>query len=211
MHVHVGSVLSAAKYGSTGYGYQSLSWLAEQGKWIFPCPSSRLRIWSHRTGLAVQFRASTLILHAQAQFGAYSRGPLPSPSLLPSVFRDDDDDDDENGGDDGIYLRKTYTSPIRATSHRASAPEAEVHETSATAYALPALLRHHPVPALSAYARNSAGRLQPPACKQRATRLQGPLVLLHLIRRVPGDEANGGGGVGPQEENLHGQPTAPHM
>ena len=40
---------------------QSCSWSAEQGKLIFPCPRSRLRIWSRETGLAVPSRVSLLI------------------------------------------------------------------------------------------------------------------------------------------------------
>ena len=53
-------------------------------KTIFPCPRSRLRIWSRETGSAVPSGASRLILHThQAESGAYSR-----VSLLPSAFRD---------------------------------------------------------------------------------------------------------------------------
>ena len=35
---------------------------AEQGKLIFPCPRSRLRIWLRETGLAVPSRVSLLIV-----------------------------------------------------------------------------------------------------------------------------------------------------
>ena len=35
--------------------------LAEQGKIIFPCPRSRLKIWSRETGSAVPSRVSMLI------------------------------------------------------------------------------------------------------------------------------------------------------
>ena len=38
-----------------------LSWSAEQGKIIFPCPRSRLRIWSRETGSAVPSRVGLLI------------------------------------------------------------------------------------------------------------------------------------------------------
>ena len=51
---------------------QSCSWSAEQGKLFFPCPRSRLRIWSRETGLAVPSRVSLLILHTRAEYGAYS-------------------------------------------------------------------------------------------------------------------------------------------
>ena len=43
-----------------------------RGKCIFPCPCTRLRIWSRETGLAVPSRVSLLILHTQAESGAYS-------------------------------------------------------------------------------------------------------------------------------------------
>ena len=46
--------------GSTGRGRQSCSWSDEQGKWIFPCPRSRLKMWSPETGSAVPSRASLL-------------------------------------------------------------------------------------------------------------------------------------------------------
>ena len=48
----------------------------------FPCPRSRLRIWSRETDSAFPFRVSPLILHAQAEPGAYSRAPL-----FPVAFR----------------------------------------------------------------------------------------------------------------------------
>ena len=40
---------------------QSCLWSAEQGNIHFPCPRSRLRIWSRETGLAVPSRVSLLI------------------------------------------------------------------------------------------------------------------------------------------------------
>ena len=39
---------------------QFSTWSAEQGKTIFPCPRSRLRIWSRETGSAVPSRVSLL-------------------------------------------------------------------------------------------------------------------------------------------------------
>ena len=42
----------------------------------FPCPHSRLRIWSRETGSAVPSRVSLLILHTQAESAAF-RGGLP--------------------------------------------------------------------------------------------------------------------------------------
>ena len=51
------------------------SWSAEQGEKINKCPPLRLRIWSRETGTAVPSHVSLLILHIQAESGAYSRDP----------------------------------------------------------------------------------------------------------------------------------------
>ena len=56
-----------------------------RGNMNFPCPRSRLRIWSRETGLAVPSRVRLLILHAQAESGAYSRAPLFPPAFRHSV------------------------------------------------------------------------------------------------------------------------------
>ena len=69
------------QYGSTGYGCQSgLLWSGKQGKYIFPCPCSHLRIWSRETLPAVPSRVNTLILNAQA--GYVSRFPADLKSQL---------------------------------------------------------------------------------------------------------------------------------
>ena len=53
---------------------QPCSWSAEPRKaGFFLCPRSRPRIWSRETGSAVPSRVSLLILHPQAESGAYSR------------------------------------------------------------------------------------------------------------------------------------------
>ena len=44
-----------------GQSCQSCSWSAEQGKWIFPCPRSHLRVWSCETVSAVASRVSLLV------------------------------------------------------------------------------------------------------------------------------------------------------
>ena len=49
----------------------------------FPCPRARLKIWSRETGSAIPSRASLLILHTEAESGAYSQAPL-----LPPAFHD---------------------------------------------------------------------------------------------------------------------------
>ena len=51
-----------AEYGSTGIGCQSCTWSAEQGRNIFPCPRSRLRIWCRETGSAVPSRIVSLLI-----------------------------------------------------------------------------------------------------------------------------------------------------
>ena len=63
-----------------------MSLKAEQGKLIFPCPRSRLRIWSRETGPAVPSRVSLLILHTQAESGAYSRGSSRVPRRCPFIY-----------------------------------------------------------------------------------------------------------------------------
>ena len=55
--------------------------VAKQGKWNFACPRSRQRVWSRELGLAVPSRVSLLILHTQAESGAYL-----GDSTLPSRF-----------------------------------------------------------------------------------------------------------------------------
>ena len=76
-------------YGSTGYGCQSCSWSTERGIFFLPCPRSRLRIWSRETGLVVPSRVSPVILHFQAESGAYSRDssrfPRRRPFMKPST------------------------------------------------------------------------------------------------------------------------------
>ena len=65
---------------------QSCSWSAEQEKGIFSCPCSRPRIWSCETGPAVPSRVSLLILHIQAESGAYSRDSSRLPPWRPFIY-----------------------------------------------------------------------------------------------------------------------------
>ena len=74
-----------AEYRSTGQGCQSCSWSAEQGKLIFPCPRTCLRIWSRETGSAVPSRVSLFILHTQAESGAYLRDSSRVPRRRPFI------------------------------------------------------------------------------------------------------------------------------
>ena len=88
MYVCMVITYTIAKYGSTGWGCQSCSWSAEQGKIIFPCPRTCLRIWSRETGSAVPSLISLLILHTQAESGAYSRDSYRFPRRRPFIYLD---------------------------------------------------------------------------------------------------------------------------
>ena len=66
MLIYVWSSLTT-EYGSTAQSCQSCSGSAEQGKLMFPCLRSRLRIWSRETGSAVPSRVSLPILHTWAE------------------------------------------------------------------------------------------------------------------------------------------------
>ena len=67
------------------FGCQSCSLSAEQEKCIFPCPRSRLRIWSRGTVSAVPSRVSLLIsalrLNLVLTCGEFSRIPRWRPSV----------------------------------------------------------------------------------------------------------------------------------
>ena len=73
---------------STGWGCQSYScsWSAEKGKWTFPCPRSRPRIWSRETGSAVLSRVSLLIFILKAESGAYLRDSSRFPRRRPLIY-----------------------------------------------------------------------------------------------------------------------------
>ena len=75
-----------AERGTTGSGSQSCLWCAEQGKSIFPCPRSRLRIGSRETGSSVPSRISPLIFHTQAEYGAYLRDSSRFPRRRPFIY-----------------------------------------------------------------------------------------------------------------------------
>ena len=52
----------------------------------FPCPRSRLELWFRETDLAVPSRVSLLILHTQAESGAYSRDCSRCPRQHPYIY-----------------------------------------------------------------------------------------------------------------------------
>ena len=75
--------------------WASTSWLAEQGKIFCLCPSSRLRVWSPETGLVFPSRVSPLIIHTQAEYGAYLRDSSRFPRRRPSILCDTDSVEDK--------------------------------------------------------------------------------------------------------------------
>ena len=58
-HIHIASKGNKDQPGKLDC--QSCSWAAEQEIFFFPCPRSRLRIWSRKTGSAVRSRVSLLV------------------------------------------------------------------------------------------------------------------------------------------------------
>ena len=72
---------------TTGQGCQSCSWsAAEQGKTIFRCPRSHLRIWSRETGSAVPSRVSLLISILQTESSACLRDSNRVPRRRPLII-----------------------------------------------------------------------------------------------------------------------------
>ena len=78
--------LYITEYRQTRQGCQSCLWSGEQGKLIFPCPWSRLRIMSRETSSTVPSRTSLLILYTQAIFSAYSRDPSRFSRWCPCIY-----------------------------------------------------------------------------------------------------------------------------
>ena len=64
------------------------AWSAEQGKLIFPCPRSPLKIWSSETGSAVASRVSLLISIPEAKSGAYLRDSSRVPRRRPFIYEE---------------------------------------------------------------------------------------------------------------------------
>ena len=59
----------------------------QRGKLIFPCPRSRLRIWSRKAGSAVLSRVSLIILHTQSESDAcYTRNRVSPISAISPEF-----------------------------------------------------------------------------------------------------------------------------
>ena len=52
----------------------------------FPCPRSRLRIWSRETNSAIPYRVSLLLVNTQADSGAYSRDSSRFPRRRPFIY-----------------------------------------------------------------------------------------------------------------------------
>ena len=105
----------SADWASNWYGWQSCLWSAGQGKRNFPCPRSRLRVWSRELGSAVPSRVSPLVLHTQAESGAYTRDstPLSATVSIRTVIR-------HRAGPEFIGSRKCVTNWHRAGSSQGS-------------------------------------------------------------------------------------------
>ena len=58
----------------------------QPGKVANPARGTCLRIWSRETGPAVPSRVSLLIVHTQAEYGAYSRGSSRVPRRRPFIY-----------------------------------------------------------------------------------------------------------------------------
>ena len=115
---HICMVTHIARVWIDRVRLQSCSWPAEQGKLIFLCPRSRLRIWSRGTGSAVPFRVSLLVLHTQAEPGAYLRYFSRFPRCRPFIYT-------------AIHHRASPNSSGHATTHRRrSLPRARQHRAS---------------------------------------------------------------------------------
>ena len=86
----------------------------------FPCPHSRLRHRSHETGSAVLSRVSPLILHAQAEYGAYSRDSSCFPRRRPSIPSTAIGSVSSSSVHAIVYQK---CSQVRGHRHRASSPQ----------------------------------------------------------------------------------------
>ena len=77
-------IISVGNLGTNRYcdGCQSCSWSAEHGKYLFPCPCSRLRFCSRGTGSAVPSRVSPV------RPISTGRPNLVLTHGIPPVFRD---------------------------------------------------------------------------------------------------------------------------
>ena len=104
---------------------QSCLWSTEQGKWIFPCPRPRLRIWPRETGSAVPSRVSPLIPPHSGWIwlvGAYSRDSSRFPRRRPFIYTATR----HRVGPESIGSRNlAYRQPSvpRVHRHRASIPQ----------------------------------------------------------------------------------------
>ena len=120
--IYVWSVITytVAEYGSTGGGYQSCSSSTEQGKYIFLCPRSRLRIRSQETGSAVPSRISPFILLDQAESDWLMLIVLTHGT--PSAFRDGVQLNTVNGHRVSLeFIRSRNCVPMAFTARESAA------------------------------------------------------------------------------------------
>ena len=98
-------------------------WSAEQGKLIFPCPRSRLRIWSRETGSAVPSRVSLPILYTQAESGAHSRNSSRLTRGRPFIYLRALCAIGSVPTFSGHAIAYRWRSPPKVRRHRASSPQ----------------------------------------------------------------------------------------
>ena len=96
---------------------------AEQGKSIFPCPRTCLKIRPYETGSAVPSRVSLLILHTQAESGAYFRDSSRVPRRRPFIYIKPPYAIGSFPSLSGQAIVYRWCSLLRVRRHRASAPQ----------------------------------------------------------------------------------------
>ena len=90
---------------------------------MFPCPHSRLRIWSRETGSAVPSCVSLLILNTQAEYGAYLRDSSRFPRRRPFIYFKPPYAIGSVPSLSGHAIAYRWRSPPRVRQHRASKPQ----------------------------------------------------------------------------------------
>ena len=90
---------------------------------LFPCPRACLRIWSRETGSAVPSRASLLILHTQAESGAYLRDSSRVPRRRPFIYLKPPYAVGSVPSLSGHTIAYRWRSLPRVRRHRASTPQ----------------------------------------------------------------------------------------
>ena len=90
---------------------------------MFPCPRACLRIWSRETASAVPSRVSLLILHTQAESGAYLRNSSRVPWRRPFLYIKPPYAIGSVPSLSGHVIAYRWRSLPRVRRHRASKPQ----------------------------------------------------------------------------------------